>query len=49
VITAQIGPSARKKLELAKISVFEEPAKIEDAVRKLAAYYVRSNRAESNA
>ncbi|GHT90790.1 hypothetical protein FACS1894140_0020 [Spirochaetia bacterium] len=47
VLTAQIGPPARKKLELAGISVFEEPAKIEDAVKKLAAYYVRTNRAET--
>ncbi|GHU18205.1 dinitrogenase iron-molybdenum cofactor biosynthesis protein [Spirochaetia bacterium] len=49
VITAQIGPPARKKLELAGISVFEEPAKIEDAVKKLAAYYVKTNTAENAA
>jgi predicted Fe-Mo cluster-binding NifX family protein len=46
VLTAQIGPPARKKLELAGIAVFEEPAKIEDAVRKLAAYYVKTKQAE---
>ncbi|GHV91933.1 dinitrogenase iron-molybdenum cofactor biosynthesis protein [Spirochaetia bacterium] len=46
VLTAQIGPPARKKLELAGISVFENPAKIEDAVKKLAAYYVKTNQPE---
>jgi predicted Fe-Mo cluster-binding NifX family protein len=39
VLTARIGPPARKKLELAGLSVFEEPAPIDEAVQKLAAYY----------
>jgi nitrogen fixation protein NifB len=41
VLTARIGPPARKKLELAGLSVFEEPAEIAAAVKKLAAYYTR--------
>ncbi|MDR0562359.1 MAG: dinitrogenase iron-molybdenum cofactor biosynthesis protein [Spirochaetaceae bacterium] len=44
VLAAKIGTSARKRLELEGISVFEEPAEIEEAVRKLSAYYVRTNR-----
>jgi predicted Fe-Mo cluster-binding NifX family protein len=47
VLVAVIGPSAKKRLELAGISVFEEPDKVETAVKKLAAYYVRTGRAES--
>ena len=47
VLTAKIGVPARKKLEMAGISVFEEAAEIEEAVRKLAAYYTRSNTAEN--
>ena len=39
VLTARIGPPARKKLELAGLAVFEEPARIDEAVKKLAAYY----------
>ena len=44
VLTARIGPPARHKLELAGLSVFEEPAPIDEAVRKLAAYYKKSSR-----
>ena len=39
VLTARIGPPARKKLELAGIAVFEEQAPIDDALKKLARYY----------
>jgi predicted Fe-Mo cluster-binding NifX family protein len=39
VLVAKIGPSARKQLELAGIAVFEQPIIIEEAARKLAAYY----------
>jgi predicted Fe-Mo cluster-binding NifX family protein len=42
VLVAVIGPSAKKRLELAGISVFEEPDKVERAVKKLAAYYART-------
>ena len=42
VLTARIGPPARKKLELAGLAVFEEPAPIAEAVQKLAAYYART-------
>jgi predicted Fe-Mo cluster-binding NifX family protein len=42
VLTARIGPPARKKLEAAGLSVFEEPSGIADAAKKLAAYYARS-------
>jgi predicted Fe-Mo cluster-binding NifX family protein len=41
VLVAKIGPSARKQLELAGISVFEQPVTIEEAAQKLAAYYGR--------
>ena len=46
VLTAKIGPAPRKRLELAGITVFEEPAIIEEAARKLAAYYSRTKREE---
>jgi hypothetical protein len=46
VLVAVIGPSARKQLELGGISVFEEPAKLEDAAKKLAAYYAKTNQKE---
>jgi predicted Fe-Mo cluster-binding NifX family protein len=49
VLTARIGPPARKKLELAGLSVFEEPAEIAPAVQKLAVYYTRIRQAEKNA
>jgi predicted Fe-Mo cluster-binding NifX family protein len=39
VLTAKIGPGARQRLEAAGLSVFEQPAVMEDAVKKLAAYY----------
>ncbi|MDR2402788.1 MAG: dinitrogenase iron-molybdenum cofactor biosynthesis protein [Spirochaetaceae bacterium] len=42
VLTAKIGPGPQKKLEAAGISVFEGPAVIDEAVKKLAAYYVRT-------
>jgi nitrogen fixation protein NifB len=42
LLTARIGPPARKKLELAGLSVFEEPARIDEAVKKLAVYYGRT-------
>jgi predicted Fe-Mo cluster-binding NifX family protein len=47
VLTAMIGGPARKKLELAGIAVFEEPDKIDEAVKKLAAYYVKTNTQEN--
>lgn len=47
VLTARIGPPARRKLELAGLSVFDNPAKIEDAVKKLAVYYVKNKTASS--
>jgi predicted Fe-Mo cluster-binding NifX family protein len=46
VLVAVIGPSAKKRLELAGISVFEQPDKVETAVQKLAAYYSRTGQAE---
>jgi predicted Fe-Mo cluster-binding NifX family protein len=49
VLTARIGPPARKKLELAGLAVFEEPAPIDQAVKKLAAYYVKTRREENRA
>ena len=49
VLTARIGPPARKKLELAGLSVFEEPAPIAGAVKKLAAYYAKTGQVENRA
>ncbi|MDR2739118.1 MAG: dinitrogenase iron-molybdenum cofactor biosynthesis protein [Treponema sp.] len=49
VLVAKIGPSARKQLELAGISVFEQPVIVEEAARKLAAYYVRAGQPENSA
>jgi predicted Fe-Mo cluster-binding NifX family protein len=46
VITARIGPMPRKRLELAGISVFEEPAVIDEALKKLAEYYIKTNKEE---
>jgi predicted Fe-Mo cluster-binding NifX family protein len=48
VLAAVIGPPAKKRLELAGISVFEEPDKVDRAVKKLAAYYCRIGRAETS-
>ena len=47
VLVTVIGPSAKKRLELAEISVFEEPDKVDRAVKKLAAYYTRTGRGET--
>jgi nitrogen fixation protein NifB len=47
LITAKIGPLPRKRLELAGISVFEEPAVIGEALAKLAAYYVKTKKDET--
>ncbi|GHU06797.1 dinitrogenase iron-molybdenum cofactor biosynthesis protein [Spirochaetia bacterium] len=48
VLTARIGPPARRKLELAGLSVFDLPDRIDEALKKLAAYYVKTNRAENS-
>jgi predicted Fe-Mo cluster-binding NifX family protein len=42
LITAKIGPGPRKRLELAGISVFEQPAPIDEALKMLAAYYKKT-------
>jgi predicted Fe-Mo cluster-binding NifX family protein len=47
VLAAKIGPSARKRLELAGIAVFEQPIKIEDAAKKLGVYYARIKQPET--
>jgi predicted Fe-Mo cluster-binding NifX family protein len=47
VLTAKVGPPARKKLELAGLSVFEEVSPIDEAVKKLAVYYARIKQAET--
>ncbi|AEF82364.1 NifB/NifX family molybdenum-iron cluster-binding protein [Leadbettera azotonutricia] len=46
VLTARIGPPAQKKLELAGISVYEQPDSIANALPKLAAYYGKSQAAK---
>jgi predicted Fe-Mo cluster-binding NifX family protein len=48
VLVAKIGPSARKQLELAGIAVFEQPILVEEAAKKLGAYYSKINQAEKN-
>ncbi|MDR2053365.1 MAG: dinitrogenase iron-molybdenum cofactor biosynthesis protein [Treponema sp.] len=47
VLTAKIGPGPQKRLEAAGISVFEGPAVIDVAVKKLAAYYARIKKPEN--
>jgi predicted Fe-Mo cluster-binding NifX family protein len=47
VLVAKIGPSARKQLEMAGISVFEQPVRIDEAAKKLGAYYAKSNQPET--
>jgi predicted Fe-Mo cluster-binding NifX family protein len=47
VLVAKIGPSARQKLETAGIAVFEQPVTIEDAAKKLGAYYAKINQPEN--
>jgi predicted Fe-Mo cluster-binding NifX family protein len=42
LITARIGAGPRKRLELAGISVYEQPAPIDEALGMLAAYYRRT-------
>jgi predicted Fe-Mo cluster-binding NifX family protein len=46
VLTARIGPPARKKLELSGVSVFEKQAPIDEALKKLARYYSKTRRDE---
>jgi predicted Fe-Mo cluster-binding NifX family protein len=48
VLVAKIGPGARKRLERAGITAFEEPAIAGEAYKKLAAYYLRSNFPENS-
>jgi nitrogen fixation protein NifB len=47
VLAAKIGPSARKQLELAGLAVFEQPIHIEEAAKKLGAYYAKINQPET--
>ncbi|MHB9292270.1 dinitrogenase iron-molybdenum cofactor biosynthesis protein [Hollandina sp. SP2] len=47
VLVAKIGPTAQQRLILAGISVFEEPAELETAVKQVAAYYLRIHKPES--
>ncbi|MDR0876735.1 MAG: dinitrogenase iron-molybdenum cofactor biosynthesis protein [Treponema sp.] len=47
VLTAMIGGPARKKLELAGVAIFEQPDKIDEAIKKLAAYYVKTKQPET--
>ncbi|MDR0722950.1 MAG: dinitrogenase iron-molybdenum cofactor biosynthesis protein [Treponema sp.] len=49
VLVAKIGPTAQQRLALAGISVFEEPAELETAVKQVAAYYLRIHKPESGA
>lgn len=44
VLTVKAGTPVQKRLEEAGISVFEGPAIIDEALKKLAAYYVRTRR-----
>ncbi|MDR2149413.1 MAG: dinitrogenase iron-molybdenum cofactor biosynthesis protein [Spirochaetaceae bacterium] len=44
VLTVKAGPAVHQQLEAAGISVFEGPAVIDEALKKLAAYYVQIRR-----
>jgi predicted Fe-Mo cluster-binding NifX family protein len=48
VLVAQIGPGAQQKLQRAGISAIEGPAKADEAYKKLAEYFIRSNRPENS-
>ncbi|MDR1949525.1 MAG: dinitrogenase iron-molybdenum cofactor biosynthesis protein [Spirochaetaceae bacterium] len=48
VLAARIGPAARKRLEMAGISPFDEPVIAEEAFKKLAVYYGRTNFPENS-
>ena len=43
VLVSRIGTMAKRALELNKIPVFEQPDYIEDAIEKIAKYFVRTN------
>jgi nitrogen fixation protein NifX len=43
VLVARIGPTAKRSLELNGISVFEQPDYIENAISKLAKYFIKTN------
>lgn len=43
IVVSQIGPAARRALELNRIAVFEQPDYIDDAIPKLAKYFVKTN------
>jgi len=43
VLVSQIGITARRILELNKIAVFERPDIIENALRKLTQYFIKTN------
>jgi predicted Fe-Mo cluster-binding NifX family protein len=43
VLVSQIGTTAKSALELNRISVFEQPDYIEDAISKLTKYFVKTN------
>lgn len=42
VLVSKIGPSARRQLELERITVFEQADYIDEAVKKLAVYFART-------
>jgi predicted Fe-Mo cluster-binding NifX family protein len=43
VLVARIGPAAKRGLEINGIAVYEHPDAIENAIPKLARYYVQTN------
>ncbi|SHH54606.1 Predicted Fe-Mo cluster-binding protein, NifX family [Sporobacter termitidis DSM 10068] len=43
ILVVQIGPGARRSLELNRIAVFEAPGDVGAALRALAKYFVRTN------
>jgi len=43
VLVSQIGPAARRALEINRIAVFEQPDYIDNALSKLAKYFIKTN------
>ena len=43
VLVARIGTAAKRALEINKIAVFEQPDYIEDAIFKIAKYFIKTN------
>lgn len=47
VLVSRIGTTAKRALELNRISVFEQPDYIEDAISKITKYFIKTNYSNS--